>query len=655
MANGHRTYGVVFFVWLLALGTAWAVADEAQPDASPVVQVSDESTAPPDASAVNDDASPAADDPATPDSYPVTSIEIVYPADVEGLPTAATVQQSTVALAATETGYASAPEGEGERVEVQLSRIDTLPTSQFRPTGIRAISQTIVRAINQHGLGGVRVGLDPAQIDEQGNDVRPEDDTSLRFVVSFVPVATVQTEAYGDRVSDDEATDDPVHQRILHNSPVGNGSGEAILRTDLVEDYIQFLNRHPGRRVDVAVAAGDAEDTFALRYLVQENKPWLIYAQVSNTGTEQTNEWRETFGFSHYQLTGRDDILSLTYSTAGFDASHAISLSYDMPIPNQPRWRLKLFGSYSEFQASEVGFTGAGFEGDTQTVGGELVWNFYQLRDWFVDFYMGLTYETVFVDNELAATKEREPFLLPKVGLRTQKIAETHSLFGSAGLTWNADGLIGTDAGDAVRLGRAGADSTWVIFDYSATASVYLEPLINRAAWDDLSTPESSTLAHEVLVNFRGQYILDDRRTIPQHQQTAGGLYTVRGYDESTAVGDNVTLVSAEYRFHLPRLFAIEQEPRQIFGQPFRVAPGSVRGRPDWDLILKAFVDYGQTSNNAFRTGDDNHDLIGTGVGAEVQIKRNLTVRVDWGIALKDADEVRAGDNRFHIVATMVY
>ena len=67
----------------------------------------------------------------------------------------------------------------------------------------------------------------------------------------------------------------------------------------------------------------------------------------------------------------------------------------------------------------------------------------------------------------------------------------------------------------------------------------------------------------------------------------------MRWRKRSAIAGDNLYLFTAEYRYHVPRAFAIEEEPRQLFGQPFRYAPQYVYGRPDWDLILKAFVDVG--------------------------------------------------------------
>ena len=95
--------------------------------------------------------------------------------------------------------------------------------------------------------------------------------------------------------------------------------------------------------------------TTRLAYHVAEQKPWLVYAQVGNYGTEGTTEWRERFGFSHNQLTGNDDVLRLDYVTGNFDEVHAGFGSYEVPIWRLDRLRLRGYGSYSEYDASEVG------------------------------------------------------------------------------------------------------------------------------------------------------------------------------------------------------------------------------------------------------------------------------------------------------------
>ena len=134
----------------------------------------------------------------------------------------------------------------------------------------------------------------------------------------------------------------------------------------------------------------------------------------------------------------------------------------------------------------------------------------------------------------------------------------------------------------------------------------------------------------------------------------ADGSVTVR-------TGDTVVLGSLEYRFHLPRALGIEEEPTgRLFGEPFRWRPQQPYGRPDWDLIFKAFVDAGRAINSDRLAFEKDETLIGAGVGVELQVKRFLSLRVDWGMALEDVnegldDEVEAGDNRVHFVATLVF
>src|SRR5690606_1901477 len=99
--------------------------------------------------------------------------------------------------------------------------------------------------------------------------------------------------------------------------------------------------------VDVAVGAGEVPGSFALDYLVSDTKPWLAYFQISNTGTEQTSDWRQRLGFVHHQLTGNDDILRLDYATAGFEDSHAFMASYERPFDGNERVRWQINGGYS--------------------------------------------------------------------------------------------------------------------------------------------------------------------------------------------------------------------------------------------------------------------------------------------------------------------
>ena len=155
-------------------------------------------------------------------------------------------------------------------------------------------------------------------------------------------------------------------------------------------------------------------------------------------------------------------------------------------------------------------------------------------------------------------------------------------------------------------------------------------------------------------------------RLMPQNESTAGGFFSVRGYPESSVAGDTVLLGTAEYKLHVPRLLKIQPDPGKtplpLVGTPFRWAPQTVYGRPDWDLIARAFFDVGRTMNTWRQSaqGEQDYTLMSTGVGLEWQFSRYVNMRLDWGFPLRDmettTESVEAGkDSRVHFVATFIY
>ena len=113
-----------------------------------------------------------------------------------------------------------------------------------------------------------------------------------------------------------------------------------------------------------------------------------------------------------------------------------------------------------------------------------------------------------------------------------------------------------------------------------------------------------------------------------------------------------------EYRFHVPQIFGIQQEPAHlpVIGD-FRLARPRVFGQPDWDLILRAFVDGARVLQSDRAPFEENDTLLSVGFGAEVRIWRNVFGRFDLGMALRDSDAigVDAGDTEAHFSVTTMY
>lgn len=612
---------------------------------------------------------PGADDAADTDaekpSFLVGVFLLEYERPHPGFPSIDDLLMAQVTLGLTDDGYV-APGGGVETVTLSLMDIPLQPAMRYSSRALAAVQRAVVAEMNAFGIIGVTVSPTEQEFEpgvdedpEWGKDLRRPGQTTLTLVIRAGVVSEIRTLASGDRVPFEERINNPLHRRIRENAPVAPYSPDDqtrrdLLRKDLLDQYVFRLNRHPGRRVDVALAVGAEPGTAALDFLVTENKPWLVYFQLSNTGTEQTSEWRQRFGYIHNQLTNNDDILSLDYVTAGFDSSHAVVASYDFPIVGD--WiRLRPFASWSTYEASDVGFANETFEGDSWALGIEAAINVFQKAETFIDVLLGARYERIEVNNRSVGIQGENNFFIPSVGLRLDRVSEIASTRLEVGVEFNVPSVADTDKNDLDRLGRLDPDDDWYTFRWDLSHSFYIEPVFFRNRWEDTGPGGMATLAHEVALSCRGQHAFD-HRLIPNYEQVVGGMYTVRGYDESVVAGDTVIVASAEYRFHLPQALGIDPNPGEFWGKPFRSRPQQPYGRADWDLVLKGFFDIGRTINSDRKSFESDETLIGAGVGVEFLFRRNLTLRLDWGFVLDEIEnKADAGDNRLHFVGTILF
>ncbi len=569
--------------------------------------------------------------------------------------------QVQVRLGSTDQGYI-APRPDVPAVTKRLIELDGEEPQPYYASAVQHILVAVRDELVARHYLGIYVAPDPLQIDEDGKDLRPQDQTQLRIIIITGTVTQVRTLAHGDRIDPQQRVDHPLHARIRERSPIRpSPDGDAVvtdlIRKDVLDEYVLMLSRHPGRRVDVALSPASDIGGVSMDYLITETKPWLVYAQLSNTGTRNTQDLRQQFGFRHYQLTNNDDILSFDYVTASFDDVHAVTGSYESRLGDNDRVRWGVFSSWSKYTASDVGIFSATFSGESFHVGGELIVNLFQSGPLFIDAVAGGRYEHIEVFDTLPGSLPgSEGLFIPYATLRAEHVTDFHAFHASATLELQSQGINNASTSDLARLGRVGVDDDWAILRWGVSQSFFLEPLLNRKAWEDPSTPRSSTLAHELFFSTRGQHTFNSS-VIPQYEMVAGGLHTVRGYDESVVAGDTVILGTAEYRFHLPKALGLEPEPRQLFGEDFRLAPQQVYGPTDWDFILRGFIDAGHVvSNAAGGIAGDSSTLVGAGVGFEVQFRRNVTFSFDWGVALNDIPgRVSSGSSQVHFLLTVLY
>lgn len=613
---------------------------------------------------------------ATPDAerdgyaYPVTELRFAYPFPHDELPDASFYERVVVLLSPTSDGYI-APLAGAPTEAVRLGSFDGTRSRVIYGSALASINQGIRDALErEYGLIGHLVTPDASEIAYRTTreDQRAPGDTELTILIWRAAVGQVRTVAAGDRIAEkplegedavgpgdiESNVNHPAHQRLRDRVRVNEGD---LLTRQSLDEEIARLNRHPGRSVEAAVAPGDEPGEVVLDLLINEPRPWSAYMQASNTGTDSTDEWQYRMGYVNYQVSGRDDVLRLDYITAGFDESHALLGSYSFDLG--PNARATLSGRWNEYTASDVGLGFENFKGEGWSVGGEVAFNVHQKGDRFLDVITGLRYESINVENRAFLIQGSDDFLLPYVGVRWERSTPIKRTFFESTFEWNMPTVADTDPIDIQTLGRFGVDEDFFLFKTAWSHSRFLEPLLDPRGFRGDKGADRMTLAHELAVSIRGQYSFG-ARLVPNFEMVAGGFSSVRGYPESVAVGDDVVIASAEYRFHLGRAGSISPEPANLFGRPFRANRTRPYGGADWDVILKGFIDAARVSQNNAPFFERQETLVGVGVGVETRLKRNLTMRLDYGMALTPigvgaSRAVDVGDTRLNFSATVLF
>lgn len=601
--------------------------------------------------------------------YAMTGLRFVYPFEHPGLPEAGWYESIVILLTPTSDGYIGVLADEPvEAVRLGDLGRDSAPVVIYG-SALAAINQGVRDALeNEKGLIGHLVTPDASEIAYQTSrqDLRADGDAELTVLIWRAAVGDVRTVAAGDRIAEKSGGEDeqaasiqgnvnhPAHKRLLDRVRIEDGD---LLTRPAIDEQIARLNRHPGRTVEAAVSPGDEPGDVVLDLLISEPKQWSAYAQASNTGTDSTDEWQYRMGYANYQLTGRDDILRLDYITAGFDESHALLGSYSFDLGSKTRATIS--GRWNEYVASDVGLGFENFTGEGWSVGAEIAHTIHQNGDRFLDLFGSIRYESINVENRVFLIEGSEDFVLPEIGVRWERNTPLLRTFFETSIEGNIATLAGTDSVEVQRLGRFGVNEDWVVLKTAWSHSRFLEPWFDPAGFRGDRGVENMRLAHELAVSVRGQYAFGSR-LVPNFQMVAGGFSSVRGYPESVVVGDDVIIGSAEYRFHLGRAGGISPEPVTLFGRPFRTQRTRPYGSADWDVILKGFIDAARVSPNNAPFFETQETLVGVGVGIEARLRRNMTMRLDYGMALTPIGEgagrtVDVGDTRLNFSATILF
>lgn len=260
-------------------------------------------------------------------------------------------------------------------------------------------------------------------------------------------------------------------------------------------------------------------------------------------------------------------------------------------------------------------------------MGGILRYNALQFDDWFWDVTGSISYEESEVSNELfAAFPEFNlgtdiNMTLWGLGTELYKTTDmTNTFFG-----FNTYGVLeSSDPAEMSATRTGGASDDFQIYQFSGRHSRYLDA-------DKIKRLSSSV-----------RVIYAEDRLVPAKMTSFGGMYTIRGYDESDTVADGGLIASLQYEYDLVRSGQIE-----MFGQD---VDEETRKPLLKKLAPLAFLDYGQAWIES-PTGSENEDteFASVGCGIITELGDNFTGTVYYGHPLISTADTNTDDGRVHV------
>ena len=399
-------------------------------------------------------------------------------------------------------------------------------------------------------------------------------------------------------------------------SPVQEGQ---VINRKKLDDYINLLNLNPDRYVAAVVSKGTEPESLAVKYNVYEANPWHSFVQVDNSGTKDI-QWRPRFGVINTNLLGYDDKLTAVYQTtpdSTWDDAYAIYGAYDFPIMG-PQLRLNLFGGYNEFDITDPDLN---FLGSGTFAGGTLRYNALQVNDWFFDVTGTLQYEESKSSPDLPFPDFDSNIHMALWGVGSDLYKTTDMTDTFLGFSMLSPYRSSDAAEMNLARGSGTVDDRFHVYYFSGRYSRYLD--INKV--------------QRASASFR--FITSDDRLVPSKMTSFGGMYTIRGYDESEIVADGGLIASLQYEYDLARKGQVE-----LFGQE---VDEDTRQPLLKKLAPLVFMDYGQARiKDPTPTEQTDQELCSIGGGIITELGDHFTGTVYYGYPLIATDDTRSGKGR---------
>ena len=389
----------------------------------------------------------------------------------------------------------------------------------------------------------------------------------------------------------------------------------AILYVPAVQLEVGKLNRNPDLKVVPSMVPGKAPGTVDVELKAEDARPFHGSLELNNRNSANTSELRLNGGLHYDNLWNRLHALSLQFQLSPQNTGQVkvFSGSYTLPAPWNTDQSLVLYGVSSDSNSA----FGEGFHtvGKGSIIGARAIVPLATLGGYSHSSVLGLDYkkfeEITGTTGGSAADVNTPVEYLPFSFSYSGSLPDSGGLtLFSAGVNLSFRGAVARQ--DSFQSKRFNARGNYL----SATMGLERRQQLPGGAG--------------FLLKMDGQ--LADQPLVSNEQSSAGGMESVRGYRESSGLGDNA--------FHaVTELSAPDLAPRLGLGERFSLVP-------------YLFYDCAALwTKDPLPAQESATNLQGTGIGARGFLFRDLEYQVDWAYALSDTGATKAGATLFYFKA----
>ena len=375
---------------------------------------------------------------------------------------------------------------------------------------------------------------------------------------------------------------------------------------DDVAAQVRMSNDNPSKQIQVTLRQGATADSADALVRVSDEDPMQFAVIFDNTGTRDSGRDRLGFAIHDANVFGADHVLSAQFQTSPnkLDDVDIIGANYVIPLYSRNE-TLDLSAGYSNVNSGLVTTTAGayGITGKGTTFGARLTQYLARSEIWNQRVFASLDWRAYKNDVTLGDNGDS---LVPDVtvhpfGLGYAVNYTTTKLDAEAGFTYEHNipgGSNGSTADFRLPGGRADATASYQLLLYNA----------------DLST--------EIYQGWRLHTAIDGQFSsdalVSPEQFGAGGIDSVRGFDERAATDDRGERITVEG-------ISPDFGPRLLSDR--------------WQLHGVLFYDAAKLARVDPLPGEASHLFISSrGIGARVAYNRQASVRLDFSNVINGAD-----------------